>query len=41
MPKWPAFNMAQRATMIFDNECKAVNDPHGEERLALSALRPA
>jgi para-nitrobenzyl esterase len=41
LPKWPAFNTTQRATMIFDNECKAVNDPHGEERLALAALRPA
>jgi hypothetical protein len=25
--------------MILDNQCKVVNDPHGEERLALAALR--
>jgi hypothetical protein len=27
--------------MVFDNQCKVVNDPHGAERLALAALRPA
>jgi para-nitrobenzyl esterase len=41
MIEWPAFNTSQRATMFFDNECKVVNDPHREERLALSATRRA
>jgi para-nitrobenzyl esterase len=41
LPDWPVFNATRRATMIFDNQCKVVNDPHGEERLALGALRPA
>jgi para-nitrobenzyl esterase len=41
LPKWPKFNLTQRATMIFNNECKVVNDPNGEERKALAALRPA
>jgi para-nitrobenzyl esterase len=41
LPKWPAFKTDQRATMIFDNQCEMVNDPHGEERLALAALRTA
>ncbi len=40
LPNWPAFNTDQRATMVFDNQCKVVNDPHGEERMALAALRP-
>ena len=40
LPKWPAFKTDQRATMIFDNQCKVVDDPHGEERLALVALQP-
>jgi para-nitrobenzyl esterase len=39
LPKWPAFKTGERATMILDNQCKVVNDPHGEERLALAALR--
>jgi hypothetical protein len=39
LPNWPAFKTDQRATMIFDNQCKVVNDPHREERLALAALR--
>jgi para-nitrobenzyl esterase len=39
LPNWPAFKADQRATMIFDNQCKVVNDPHGEERLALASLR--
>ena len=39
MPNWPSFNKTQRATMILNNECKIVNDPNGEERLALHAAR--
>jgi para-nitrobenzyl esterase len=41
LPNWPAFNTTQRATMILDKECKVVNDPNGEERRALAALRRA
>jgi para-nitrobenzyl esterase len=41
LPTWPKFNPADRATMIFNNECKVVKDPNGEERKALAALRPA
>jgi para-nitrobenzyl esterase len=41
LPRWPAFTTDQRATMIFDNECKLVNDPFKEERLAVAALPPA
>jgi para-nitrobenzyl esterase len=37
LPNWPAFKTDQRATMIFDNQCKVVNDPHGEERQALAS----
>jgi para-nitrobenzyl esterase len=40
LPHWPAFNTGQRATMIFDNQCKVVNDPHGEEFRALEAFHP-
>ncbi len=36
---WPEFSMKDRATMIFGRECRVVNDPHREERLALQALR--
>jgi para-nitrobenzyl esterase len=39
LPNWPAFNTDQRATMVFNNECKIVNDPGKEERLALDALQ--
>jgi para-nitrobenzyl esterase len=41
LPHWPAFTADQRATMIFNNESKVVNDPYKEERLALLALPPA
>ncbi|HEX5430745.1 MAG TPA: carboxylesterase family protein, partial [Bryobacteraceae bacterium] len=37
---WPVFKTDKRATMIFDNECKVVDDPYGAERRALNALRP-
>ncbi len=41
LPDWPKFNPTERATMIFNNECKVVNDPNGEERKALAALQRA
>ncbi len=41
LPKWVPFTADQRATMILDNECKLVNDPYKEERLAIAELRPA
>jgi para-nitrobenzyl esterase len=39
LPNWPAYSPTQRATMILGSECKAVNDPNREERLALQAIR--
>jgi para-nitrobenzyl esterase len=39
LPNWPVFKTDRRATMILDNQCKVVNDPYREERLALAALR--
>jgi para-nitrobenzyl esterase len=39
LPKWPAFDMEQRSTMILSNDCKVVNDPHGDERKVVAALR--
>ncbi len=38
IPKWEPFTESQRATMVFNNECKAVNDPYREERLARKEL---
>ena len=38
LANWPAFNNQQRATMIFNKECRAVNDPYGEEQRMLRAL---
>ena len=39
LPTWSAFNTTDRPTMILGDECKVVNDPNREERLALKALR--
>jgi para-nitrobenzyl esterase len=39
LPNWPAFDNTQRATMIFNNQCKVLNDPNGEERLALRSIQ--
>ena len=39
IPKWAPFDATQRATMIFNNQCQAVNDPFREERLACAALK--
>ncbi len=39
LPNWPTFDTKTRPTMIFDNNCRVVNDPYGAERVALSSLR--
>ena len=39
LPNWPAFNTRAYPTMVFGNECKVMNDPNREERLALKAIR--
>ena len=39
LPAWPAFDAATRGTMVFDTECRAVNDPYGQERRAMQAAR--
>jgi para-nitrobenzyl esterase len=41
LPNWPTFDTTRRATMILDNECKAVNDPYGEEQRMLHSLQGA
>ena len=42
LPHWPAFTADQRATMIFNDECKVLNlIPYKEARLAIAALPPA
>jgi len=38
LPHWPAYVSKTRATMIFNNECKVVDDPGKDERLAMSSL---
>jgi para-nitrobenzyl esterase len=35
LPHWPVFNEKNRATMIFNNNCKVVDDPLREQRIAL------
>ncbi|HVS22438.1 MAG TPA: carboxylesterase family protein, partial [Gammaproteobacteria bacterium] len=37
LPHWPAFDAAQRATMMFDNASVVQNDPLREQRLAMFA----
>ncbi len=34
LPHWAPYTAAQRATMIFDNECQVVKDHRREERVA-------
>jgi para-nitrobenzyl esterase len=38
---WPAYNTSERPTMVFDDQCKIVNDPGKQERLALTKLASA
>jgi len=40
LPKWEPFAGASRQTMMFGHECRLINDPYHEERLAVGqALR--
>ena len=32
LPRWPAFNLNERATMIFDDEIRVTNDPNADIR---------
>ena len=32
LPDWPAYDAIKRSTMIFDNECRVVDDPHADLR---------
>ncbi len=34
LPNWPAYEPARRSTMLFDEECRVVEDPDAEEREA-------
>jgi para-nitrobenzyl esterase len=38
LPHWPAYDTSTRATMIFNSECRVVNDPGKDERLAIASL---
>ncbi len=35
---WPAYDTKNRATMVFNDECKVVDDPGKEERQAITAI---
>jgi para-nitrobenzyl esterase len=38
IPQWKPYSLNERPTMIFDNECRAVNDPFRDERLAVAVV---
>ncbi len=40
LPHWPAFTLDRRATMVFNDETKPMDDPYKEARLAIAALPP-
>lgn len=39
LPNWPAFDNTNRAVMVFNDECKVVDDPHGEEQRLLHSIQ--
>lgn len=39
LPQWASYDNTRRATMIFNNECKLVDDPHGPEQRLLWSLQ--
>ncbi len=38
-PSWPAYDTTRRATMVFDEQSRVIDDFRGEERLLLASLR--
>jgi para-nitrobenzyl esterase len=32
LPNWPAFDTTRRAVMVFNDDCRVVDDPHGPEQ---------
>ena len=41
LPTWPAFNATSYPTMVLGNDCRVVDDPNRDERLALKAIASA
>jgi para-nitrobenzyl esterase len=39
LPAWAAFDTHRRATMLFDTECRLVNDPYGKEQRLLRSMQ--
>ena len=39
LPKWPAYSLDERATMVVDVECRVENDPYAEQRLAWNGVK--
>ena len=38
LPRWPAYSAASRDTMLFNNECRVVQDPDRSARLAMEQV---
>jgi para-nitrobenzyl esterase len=38
LPPWPAYDSERRATMLFSNDSKVVNDPASEERKLMDSI---
>jgi para-nitrobenzyl esterase len=39
IPHWAPYNLTQRPTLVWNNEVKVVDNPHGEEKAAVAAGR--
>ncbi|MGA7869366.1 MAG: carboxylesterase/lipase family protein [Candidatus Binatus sp.] len=37
-PRWPAYSGSERATMLFNSECRVENDPNRAERVAIDNI---
>ncbi len=41
LPDWRPFDSDRRATMVLGNDCRSVDDPHKDERLAIQSVLDA
>jgi para-nitrobenzyl esterase len=38
LPRWPAYSAASRDTMLFNNECRVVQDPDRPARIVMEQV---
>jgi len=38
IPKWPVYSLANRETLLFNDQCRVINDPQHTARVAMEKV---